>query len=263
VDSREPAPEADRALWVWDTSDPRATVDFAVASGISRLYAAVPPLLDSSTSLPQLTELVAAADAAGLRVDALGGDPDWVQDPAWVVETWLQPALATGLFSGVHVDVEPYDSPAWETERERVIQRYLDTYDALGDAAGPTPVEADIPCWFDEVTVGSTSLDREVLRRTSGVTVMAYRRRAGGDDGSIALAAPGVDAGDSLGKPVRIGLETAYLGETPAAARQTFFGRSRAAMEVELEAISQAFRARPSFAGLAIHDAAGYAAMAP
>ncbi len=263
MDSVEPGSDATRALWVWDTSDPQATVDFAVASGIGVLYAAVPPLLDSSTQLPQLTVLSQDAQAAGLRVDALGGDPDWVQNPSWVVDTWLRPALATGLFDGVHVDVEPYDSPAWHSNRGTVIRHYLATCDALADAAGPTPVEADIPFWFDSIAVGDTTLDREVLQRTSGITVMAYRSTADGADGSIALAAAGVDAGDSLGKPVRIGQETAYLGEDPSAVKQTFFGHTRAAMEAQLDAIREAFGSRPSFAGLAIHDAAGYAAMAP
>src|SRR5580765_7985853 len=40
---------APRALWVWDTSDPQATVDLAVATGIGQLYAAVPPHVDSSS----------------------------------------------------------------------------------------------------------------------------------------------------------------------------------------------------------------------
>ena len=65
VDTVEPVSDAARALWVWDISDPQATVDFAVASGIGVLYAAVPPLLDSSTQLPQLTVLSKDAQAAG------------------------------------------------------------------------------------------------------------------------------------------------------------------------------------------------------
>src|SRR5687767_15167511 len=96
-----------RAMWVWDTSTPEATVEFAVAHGVTQLYAAVPLRVDTSPLMAQLTRLVTSARAAGLRVDALGGDPGWVDDPAWVVRTWLQPALATGLFTGVHVDVEP------------------------------------------------------------------------------------------------------------------------------------------------------------
>jgi hypothetical protein len=254
---------APRALWVWDTSDPQATVDLAVASGIGQLYAAVPPHVDSSSQLAQLTDLSQRARAAGLRVDALGGDPGWIDNQAWVVDSWLRPALATGLFTGVHVDIEPYTTPAWQTQRAKVVKKYLATYDTLVAAAGTAPVEADIPFWFDGITTTGSSLDREVIRRVSGVTVMAYRNTAAGADGSVALASDEITAGDSLGKPVRIGQETNYLGSDPTVTKQTFFGQSRAAMEVQLRAITDAFGSHPSFAGLAIHDAAGYAAMTP
>jgi hypothetical protein len=253
---------ATRAMWVWDTSTPAATVD--VATGVGQLYAAVPPHLDTSPQLAQLTELSQRARAAGLRIDALGGDPGWVDNQAWVVDSWLRPALSSGLFTGVHVDIEPYTTPAWDSQRAKVVKKYLATYDTLVAAAGGATVDADIPFWFDTIAVsGGSTLDREVIRRTSGVTVMAYRNIAAGSDGTVALAANEVAAGDALGKPVRIGQETTWLGSDPTATKQTFYGQTRSAMEVQLQAVTTAFAGHPSFAGLAIHDAAGYAAMAP
>src|SRR6476620_2241352 len=144
-------PAAARAMWVWDTSDPQAVVSLATTRGIGQLYAAVPPHVDSSPKLAELRQLVVLADAAGLRVDALGGDPGWVDNPAWVVTSWLKPALATGLFTGVHVDIEPYTTAAWTKNRKAVITKYLATLDKLHTAAGGAPIEADIPFWFDEI----------------------------------------------------------------------------------------------------------------
>jgi hypothetical protein len=252
-----------RALWVWDTSTPAETVALAQAQGIDQLYAAVPPQVGSSPQLADLQELVALAEAAGLRVDALGGDPGWVDNPTWVVTNWLQPALATGLFTGIHVDIEPYTTAAWRKKRATVVAKYLATLDALRQAAGSTPLEADIPFWLHEVPAGSSTLDREVMARTDGVTVMAYRNTAAGPDGTITLATPAVTAGTALGKPVRIGQETTFLGTDPVAVKQTFFGQTRTAMEVQLAQVGAAFGGQPGFAGLAVHDAAGYAAMAP
>lgn len=257
------AASAQRALWVWDTSDPAATVDLAVAQGIGQLYAAVPPHVASSPQLPQLQELARLAGEAGLRVDALGGDPGWVDNPDWVVENWLTPALDTGLFAGVHVDIEPYTTPAWDKRRATVIKRYLGTLDTLRTAAGSTPVEADIPFWFDGIATGGSTLDREVMRRTDGVTVMAYRNTAAGSDGSIALSAGELQAGAELGKPVRIGQETRHVGDDATSVKQTFFGQTRTQMETQLAEITASHGASPAFAGFAIHDAAGYAAMAP
>jgi hypothetical protein len=250
-------------MWVWDTSGPRATVDLAAARGISQLYAAVPPHVAGSPRLGQLRELSERAAAVGVRVDALGGDPGWIDDPGWVVDSWLVPALATGLFTGVHVDLEPYTTPAWQTSRATVVEQWLATLDLLRSAAGPTPLEADIPFWLEQVPAHGSTLDREVMRRTAGVTVMAYRHTAEGPDGTIALAGNAVRAGAALGCPVRIGQETCYLGSEPAQRKQTFFGRPRAQLEVQWGLVSTAYGSLPAFAGFAIHDAAGYAAMAP
>ena len=256
-------PRAARAMWVWDTSDPQAVVDLAVARGVGQLYAAVPPRVGTSPQLADLTDLVGRARTAGLRVDALGGDPGWVDNPSWVVDSWLRPALATGLFTGVHVDIEPYTTPAWQSKRATVVKKYLATMDALRAAAGSTPLEADLPFWANEVPAGKSTLDRELMRRTDGVTIMAYRNTASGPDGTIALSAAAIRAGGELGVPVRIGQETGYLGDDPTSVKQTFHGQTLTRMEQELAAVTEAYQGSTAFAGLAVHDAASYAAMAP
>jgi hypothetical protein len=250
-------------MWVWDTSTPQATVDFAAAQGIDQLYAAVPPRVTTSPQLDQLRQLSQRAAAAGIRVDALGGDPTWVDSQAWVVDNWLKPALATGLFTGVHVDIEPYTTSAWQTKQAAVVKKWLATLDTLRTAAGATPLEADIPFWLDQVPANGSTLDREVMRCTAGVTVMAYRNEADGPDGTVALATPAVQAGAALGRSVRIGQETTYLGSDPTQAKQTFFGQTRTQMGSQLAAVDGAFATEPAYAGLTIHDAAGWAAMAP
>ena len=254
-------PASARAMWVWDTSDPQAVVSLATARGIGQLYAAVPPHVDSSPKLAELQQLVALADAAGLRVDALGGDPGWVDNPTWVVTNWLQPALATGLFTGVHVDIEPYTTPAWTKNRKAVIKKYLTTLDTLSTAAAATPIEADIPFWFDEIAANGSTLDREIMRRADAVTVMAYRNTAAGPDGTIALASAEVAAGALLGRPVRVGQETNFLGTDPTEVKQTFHGLTLAQMDSQLALVRDAFSGSPAFAGLAIHDSLGYAAI--
>jgi hypothetical protein len=258
---RSGRPAAERAMWVWDTSDPQAVVTLATSRGIGQLYAAVPPHVESSPKLAELQQLVALADAAGLRVDALGGDPGWVDNPTWVVTNWLQPTLATGLFTGVHVDIEPYTTSAWTKNRKAVIKKYLTTLDTLRTAAAGTPIEADIPFWFDEIAANGSTLDREIMQRTDGVAVMAYRNQAAGPDGTIALASAEVAAGAQLGRPVRIGQETNFLGTDPSEVKQTFHGMTLAQMESQLALVQDAFAASPAFAGLAIHDSLGYAAI--
>ncbi len=259
--ARTDRPAAPRAMWVWDTSNPQAVVTLATSRGIGQLYAAVPANVATSPKLAQLRSLVALADAAGLRVDALGGDPGWVDNPSAAVTSWLEPALATGLFTGVHVDIEPYNTPAWTKKRATVVKKYLATLDAFQTAVGSTPLEADIPFWFDEIPANGSTLDREVMGRTDAVTVMAYRRLADGVDGTIALSANEIRSGAELGVPVRIGQETNYLGDDAISMKQTFYGQTLSQMEAQLGLVTAAYAGSPSFAGLAIHDAIGYAAI--
>ena len=262
VASAQTAPSP-RAMWVWDVSTPQATVQLALDHGIGQLFVAVPPNLPKSSLLPNIREISQRAGAAGIRVDALGGDPGWVDNPTWVVNNWLKPAMGTALFTGVHVDIEPYTTAAWQTDQAGVVSRYLSTLSTLVKAAGTAPLEADIPFWFHEVPAGTSTLDRAVISRTAGVSVMAYRNTAAGEDGTVALASPALTAATDLGKQARVGQETRYLGDSPVETKQTFYGQTRSAMEVQLTEIGTAFAGLSGFGGIAIHDSVGYAALAP
>ena len=52
-----------------------------------------------------------------------------------------------------------------------------------------------------------------------------------------------------------------HLGDDPVARKQTFYGHTIVQMDRELAAVSAAFAPQPVFAGIAIHDHTGYAAM--
>ncbi|WP_323096665.1 hypothetical protein [Intrasporangium sp. YIM S08009] len=253
-----------RAMYVWQWQDPQAVVSVATQRGVGTLFVAVPADLATSSQLPAVRALVAAATASGLRVDALGGDPGWVDQPTWALDHWLRPTLATGLFSGVHVDVEPWTTSAWTKKQGTTVSRYLTLLDTLVAAASPRPVEADIPFWFDGVTAGKRStLDREVMRRVAGVTVMAYRNTATGTDGTIALAATELAVGASLGTPVRVGQETMFLGTDPVSVKQTFYGQTLTRMESQLALVDAGAGAYAAYAGIAVHDYTAWSAMAP
>jgi hypothetical protein len=253
-----------RAMWVWVWPDADSVVQLAQARGVQQLFVGVPPDVTSSSQLVRLRDLVTRARAAGLRVDALGGDPGWVDNPMWAIDHWVTPTRATGLFTGLHVDVEPWTTPAWTTRRSTTVRTYLALLDRFGAAGGGMPVEADIPFWFDEIAAGRKStLDKEVMRRVSAVTVMAYRNTAVGVDGTVALSQAELAAGASLGTQVRIGQETSYLGPDPTEVKQTFYGFTVTQMHAELARVDAESAAYSSFAGIAVHDYTGYVALAP
>ena len=251
-------------MWVWVWREAESVVRLARTRGLDTLFVAVPADLTTSPRLTMVRDLVMQARSAGLRVDALGGDPGWVDDPTWVVDRWLRPALATGLFTGLHVDVEPWTTAAWSTRRSTTVDAYLMLLDRLVSTSGAIPLEIDIPFWFDQIPVGeSSTLDKEAMCRVSAVTLMAYRDTAVGTDGTLAVAAAELASAAVLGKPVRIGQETTSLGLHPSQVKQTFHGQTLTRMNDQLAQVDSGASAYATYAGIAVHDFTGYAAMAP
>lgn len=251
-------------MWVWCWSDAGSVVRFARTHAVGTLFVAVPADLTTSPSLTRVHALVTQARSAGLHVDALGGDPGWVDDPTWAVDRWLRPAVATGLFTGLHVDVEPWTTAAWTTRRSTTISAYLTLLDRLGSASGTLPLEIDIPFWFDRITARERSmLDREAMSRVSAVTLMAYRDTAVGTDGTLDVAAAGLAAAADQGRPARIGQETTRLGLDPTEVKQTFHGHTLTRMNDQLAQVDSGASAYETYAGVAIHDYTGFAAMTP
>ena len=256
----------DRGLWVWDQADPVAVVAFALTHRVGRLFLAIPVDVTSTSELLRVQQTIVAAHAVGIKVDALGGDPGWVDNPDWVLTHWLTPALLVAGFDGVHVDVEPYGNPSWVTDQRGTTTRYLQLLAALaaGSAQGGRPFEADVPFWFNTVADGAGGqLDTAVLARVSSVAIMAYRNTATGPDGSLALAGPTLTAARAVGKQAHIGQETRYLGASPFEVKQTFFGQTNTQLETQLGVIDSAERTDPAYLGVAVHDRSGWSAISP
>lgn len=247
-----------RALWIWHRPSPRSLVSFAADRGVADLFVAVPT--DVSPVLDWYADLRRRADAAGLRVHALGGDPGWVDEPSAAL-AWQRQAVATGLFDGVHVDVEPWLHPHWSTDRDAVVRRYLQV---LGLLAADTslPFEADVAFWLHELTTpAGVRLDEAVLSLVDAVTVMSYRDTATGVDSITGTGAATLAAAAAAGKRARLAVETRFLGEDPVAQKQTFHGETRRHLDTVLAEVDAAMADHPSYAGIAVHDRAGWAAM--
>jgi hypothetical protein len=249
-----------RAMWVWDRPQVKSLVAFASKQGVRDLFVSVPWNLPASGDLPWLRTLRTQSSAAGIRVHALGSETTWIDDPASALR-WQSDAVDSGLFDGVHLDVEPWLHPAWGgAGQAEMLGRYLDLL-GLMSAATTLPVEADVAFWLDQVTVGGGRLDEAVLARVDRVTVMTYRNTATGPDSITALGAAALDAAARAGKPARLAVETRYLGSDPVARKQTFWGLSQARLTEVLAAVDSAEAGAPAYAGVAVHDRAGWEAL--
>lgn len=255
----EPPPELGaEALWVWSWEGSAALTDFVVADGFDRVY-----LYAQGGFGPHVRAAIADLGAAGIAVEALGGEQRWATTDRGGMLAFVRSArryqrgAAPGArLAGIHVDVEPYGLPAWDRRRHRSKRSYVASLRAARRAAGPLPLAADIPFWFDGTRLGGRSLAEATIAATDSVTIMAYRDSA---DEVIDVARREVRIAGERGKRATVGVETGDY-DPPSI---TFFQEGRAALALALAAVDARLDARPGFGGTAVHHYGSLAALRP
>ena len=250
------APVNTRAMWLWGDDPAAEVVDWAVARGVSEIFVYVSPTLLVDGDLGRLHELKERAGAARIRLTALGGESGWVTDHQAALN-WQRTVLRTGVFAGIHLDVEPYLAPGWTTALQATQKSYLALLDKV--RAGSTlPLEVDVPFWFGQYRVGSRNLADEVLRRVSAVTVMSYRDTGTGANSMLAVSQDWLQRGATAGKRVRLGAETGPLADCPYC---TFREEGATRLTAELAEVDAATRSTPAFGGIAVHHYGAWRAL--
>jgi hypothetical protein len=244
-----PTPAPARAMWLWDAAPPQQVVGWATANDVKTIFVN----FTRAGDLPYLRQLKQRANAAGIRLDALGGDPGWVFDRAAAL-AWSRAADATGLFSGRHVDTEPYLLPEWTTNREATARAYLNLLDALRTASR-SPLEIDVPFWYGQFSVRNANLADEVVRRVPALTVMSYRDRATGPNSILDVGADMLVRAGRRGVRTRLAVETQPLTECGYC---TFARDGRSALTSALHEADVAAVRYPAYGGMAVHHFASW-----
>lgn len=250
---------AQRAAWVWDQPAPGELAQWAQAGAVRDLFVATPVRWRETGRLEWVRQMHAGL-AGRARLHALGGDRDWLDEPQ-AARAWLTTAESAGLFTGPHLDLEPWQHRDWDRDRAAVVAAYLAVIEDLAGASG-LPLEVDVSFWLHGVASpsGGRLLDA-LLDRVPSVTVLAYRQVVTGPDSITELARPTVAAARARGARCRVGVETRDLGPDPVSRKQTFFGRPRSELDRALEQVDGLLGGWAGWAGLAVHDRAGWVAL--
>lgn len=241
---------------MWGRPAPGPLVAWATAQRVGELFVAVRPAEDAPPGLSWVRDVSGRARRAGVRVAALGSATEWIDRPGEAV-AWQRDAVATELFDGVHLDVEPWLHPAWDTDRDGVVARYLALLDEVAGARA-LPLEVDVAWWLHTVRSAEGPLDEAVARRVDAMTAMTYRDTVTGPDSITDLGRQVLATAASAGVPCRLAVETRFLGTDPVARKQTFWGQGPTALTRALAGVDAASAGSSSYAGVAVHDEAGW-----
>ena len=253
-----PVPAGTRAMWVWSDAPAADVVSWAAGHGVSEIFVSVSASVLTNGDLARLQDIRRRAVAARIRMTALGGDPAWTTDYAPAL-AWQKAVVTTGLFDGIHLDVEPYLLPAWSANLAGAEAAYLKLLERM--RAGSTlRLEADVPFWYGQYRTGTANFADEVLKRVDGITVMSYRNSGTGPNSIIAVSQDWLARGAAAGKRVRLGAET---GSLPDCGYCTFAGTSNTTLQLELAKVDTSTRTAAAFGGIAIHWYATWRTLRP
>jgi hypothetical protein len=241
-------PPGTRAMWLWGDQAAADVVTWAASRGVSEIFVYVSPSVLTNGDLGRLQDMKQRADADRIRLTALGGDSTWTTDHAAAL-AWQRAVITTGLFAGIHLDVEPYLTEGWTADRQATEASYLTLLDRL--RTGSTlPVEADVPFWLGQYQVGRRNLADEVLKRVKAITVMSYRDTGTGPNSMLAVSQDWLARGAAAGKRVRLAAETNPL---PDCHYCTFAEEGATRLTQELAKVDAATRRTAAFGGIAVH----------
>jgi hypothetical protein len=237
-----PAPLGADALWAWWWPSESALVDAATGYGFDRVLLYAEGGFDA-----KVRKAIAALTSHGIAVEALGGENRWgttqragMLDFIRAARRYERNAPPGAQLAGVHVDVEPYDLPAWSRDPDRVGRSLVASLAAAKRAAGPLPLSADIPFWYEP------GLARDVIRATDSTTIMAYR-----DSGPevVEAARAEVRIAGRLGRTATVGVETDEVRPRSV----TFFEEGRGALVAAIAEIRSELAGEAGFGGVAVH----------
>ena len=225
---------------------------------VTEIFVHVAPSVLTNGDLARMQEMKALADVSRIKLRALGGDPAWVTDHAAAL-AWQQTVVSTGLFAGIHLDVEPYLTEGWTTDLQATETAFLQLLSKL--RAGSTlPLEADVPFWYGEYQVGTRNLADEVLRRVNAVTVMSYRDTATGPNSIMAISQDWLDRGKARASAYASAWRP---GRWPTAATARSMRRARPASLRNWPTWTRQTRQSAAFAGIAVHHYGSLARTCP
>lgn len=252
------------STWLWDTSQivksPDKIIKFLSTNNVKVLYLQI----DYDLKPDDYRDFIRKASIKGISVHALDGSPQWISDVGnnkqkaffdWLAKFQNSSSIKE-RFQGVHLDVEPYLNPDYNTNKSKVLENYQNL---LLNAISRSKylglsLSVDIPFWFDGINYnnkyGTGTLGEWIIKNVKSVVVMAYRDTAAGDDGIISAVSRELVLGKKYNADITIAVETQKSDEGNFV---SFYEEGANYMCEELHKVYSVYKGNSSFNGFAIH----------
>jgi hypothetical protein len=255
------------ALWVWGEPvlKPGSLAAFAAAQQVDTLFIYVSPeggealLSGNAIAVANVTAL----RSDGRKVYALGGEPDWANPTTRLppqASLLARLATTTHFFDGLQLDVEPHSTTEWGSPagRANLMKGTLEFFDRLRAAAPNVALDAAVNPIYATTGFGAGTFLSALTERVASLSIMAYRLPV---DRALDWAAPSIVQAANAGRAWRMGmLVHPDPDETGTSWSDTSHTTFVSAMQQLDTALVSQFAHR-GYAGLAIEDYAGLAAM--
>jgi hypothetical protein len=280
-------------IWIWETPGKMSETYVDEAIGTAKEYSfntlyitiddyvAISTLTDEKEKAQQkdqyfetLLGIIQKAHAHDIAVDVVGGARDWAYPEnrwkGYVLIDFVKEYNDTypeAKIRGLQYDVEPYLLPEYDEDKEKPLQQFLEFIDE--SVMRMKDVDASfsivIPHFYDATQKWTPSIEyagkREytfthllkILEKKPGsmIIIMAYRNFFEGDDGVGQLTEAEIREASDGGYATRIIVAQETGDVEPSYV--TFFGKSKAGLQVSVDAIRKAYSMSKNFGGVSIH----------
>lgn len=266
----------DRAIWLWNSNiiqdDSQVQTFIDTMTNADHPFQTVLALIDRDMGNAPWQNFIKKCTAAGLKVEGLMGDKQWIKgqtsedgptlehELSWI-KTYQASASADAKLAGIHLDVEPWALDDFDANTAQYVSSLQSIVSQVKTVATSLnlPLGADLPFWGNTVPCGSATLDTCLLKDLDSVTFMTYRNTA---SSLLGIADPVFNAVKAVdpSKPVWLSVETS--SECADVGLISYAGKTLGTLMSDLVKITTgAEQKASSFAGVAVHSYQDFVAM--
>ena len=258
-----------RAIWLWNSDIIQD--DAEVETFISKMtdpkhpFEIVLALIDRDMGLDPWRAFVKKCNAAGLKVEGLMGDKQWIKGsttedgPTLAHELeWLKQyqasAPADSKLAGVHLDVEPWALDDFDANKAEYVAELQSIVSSVKEVTTELnlPLGADLPFWGNTVACGDSTLDTCLLGDLDYVTFMTYRNTA---TSLLGIADPVLNSVKKVNPDMPVWLSVETSSECADVSLISYAGKTLTNLVGDLAKIaSGAEKKAASFKGIAVHS---------